>query len=109
MLNQCLVACRGRVAYIRPWSRANRAGFEGDFMQGNAAIATRPVNNRSALSNDLRRLRADVDMRSAEGRRFCDIYDALAVEFSGADAGRIRELAFSSSRERAAQPKGCGP
>jgi hypothetical protein len=75
-------------------------------MQCNAAIATRPVNNRSALSNDLRRLRADVDMRSAEGRRFGDVFDALAVEFSGADAGRIRELALLKYEHERAQASG---
>ncbi len=62
-------------------------------MQGGAATATRPVNKRAALTNDPRRLSVDVDMRGVDGRRFADIFDALAGEFPSADPARIREIA----------------
>ncbi len=38
-------------------------------------------------------MRADVDMRSVDGRRFADIYDRLAVEFPVADPAHIRDVA----------------
>ncbi len=62
-------------------------------MQSGVAIATRPVNNRAALTNDPRRLSVDVDMRGVDGRRFADIFDALTVEFPGVDPARLREIA----------------
>jgi hypothetical protein len=48
---------------------------------------------RAGSTNEPRRLRADVDMRSPDGRRFADIYDALAFEFADADPTRIRDIA----------------
>ncbi len=64
------------------------------MIQSAAAVATRPINNRAALTNDPRRLAADIDMRSVDGRRFADIFDALAIEFgSDADPARLREIA----------------
>ena len=64
-------------------------------MQDGATIATdRPVNTRSSLTNDPRRLSAEADMRSADGRLFADLYDAVAGEFgSDADPTRLREIA----------------
>ena len=43
--------------------------------------------------NDPRRLARDVDMRSPDGKRFADLYDALALEFADADPARIRDIA----------------
>ncbi len=45
------------------------------------------------MTNDPRRLTADVDMRSIAGRRFADLYDRIAATFPSADSGRIREIA----------------
>jgi hypothetical protein len=42
---------------------------------------------------DPRRLARDVDMHSPDGQMFSRIYDALAVEFAGADPARIRDIA----------------
>ena len=53
----------------------------------------RHPSQRAGLTNDPRRLRADIDMRSPDGRLFADIYDALAFEFADAGADRIRDIA----------------
>ena len=38
-------------------------------------------------------MRADVDMRSVDGRRIADIYDPLTLEFADADASHISDVA----------------
>ncbi len=77
-------------------------------MQGNVAIASRPRKLRSALTNDPRRLSVDADMRSVEGRRFADIFDALAVEFGPfADPARLREVCVLKFELEKAQARGC--
>ena len=53
-----------------------------------------PVNNRSVVSNDPRRLSADVDMRSPDGRLFADCFDQLAIEFPNASPLKLREIAI---------------
>ena len=63
-------------------------------MQGGVAVAHRPVNNRAHVKNSPRRLSVDTDMRSLDGRRFADLYDALAAEFPGVDPVKIREVAI---------------
>src|SRR5271170_1161552 len=84
--------------------------FCADFvrfrMQVGAAVATRPVNNRARLTNDPRKLSADTDGRSQDGRRFTDIFDALAAEFPGADAIRLRDLALLRFEHERAQASG---
>ncbi len=76
-------------------------------MQGNLAVASRPSKLRSALTNDPRRLAVDIDMRSVEGRRFADIFDALRIEFGpSADPGRLREIAVLKFELEKAQASG---
>ena len=59
------------------------------------AVAERnPANNRSVISNDPRRLSADVDMRSPDGRLFADCFDQLAIEFPEASPLKLREVAI---------------
>jgi hypothetical protein len=53
-----------------------------------------PANNRSVVSNDPRRLSAEVDMRSPDGRLFADCFDQLAVEFPAASPLKLREIAI---------------
>lgn len=65
----------------------------------------RPSKLRSWLTNNPRRLSSDVDRRSAEQRRFGDLYDALVIELPGADPVRLREIAllrFEHERGQAA-------
>ena len=49
--------------------------------------APRGVNARAGVTNEPRRLSPDVDMRSVDGRRFTDIFDALSLDHPGADPG----------------------
>jgi hypothetical protein len=63
-------------------------------MEGSEAAGVRPPASRASSTNDPRRLRLDVDMRSVDGRRFADIFDALAMEFVDADPPRIRDVAI---------------
>lgn len=64
-------------------------------MHGSATVAAlRPPCARSGTTNDPRRLRHDVDMRSHDGRRFGDLFDAIIVEHPDADPSRVRELAL---------------
>ncbi|MBG0797170.1 hypothetical protein IYX23_05645 [Methylocystis sp. L43] len=73
--------------------RSNRVGFGVLLMFPAAAVASVSTKVRSALSNDVRRL-PGVSMKSAQGRRFKDIAEAILVEFgAGADVTRVRELA----------------
>jgi hypothetical protein len=58
-----------------------------------AAAVARHVRARSGVTNYPRRLRADCDMRTFDGRRFADIFDALTMEYPDADPLRIREVA----------------
>ncbi len=60
-------------------------------MQGDVATAVRP--NRSAITGDPRRLSADVDMRSPDGRLFADCFDQLAIEFPDSSPLKLREVA----------------
>jgi hypothetical protein len=62
-------------------------------MEGSLAIGVRHPSARAGSTNDPRRLRSAVDMRSVDGRRFADIYDMLALEFADADPARIRDIA----------------
>ncbi len=64
------------------------------MQEGVVATLRRPTPRaRAGVTNDPRRLNADMDLRSLVGRRFSDIYDGLAVEFGpGADPGKLREL-----------------
>jgi hypothetical protein len=74
-------------------------------MHGGAVLAARPVNTRSAVTNDPKRLSADIDKRSIDGRLFCDLFDSVAAEFPGADSSKVRSLAllkFELERARAA-------
>jgi hypothetical protein len=75
-------------------------------MQAGAAVTSRPVNNRAAVTNDPRRLAPDADMRSLAGRRFADIYDQLASELPGADPARLREIALLKFEHEKAQAAG---
>lgn len=64
-------------------------------MQGRVASAFRSrVNNRAATTNEPRRLAADVDMRSIDGRLYADCYDQLAAEFPDADPVKLHEVAI---------------
>ena len=57
-------------------------------------LAGRHEKSRASSTNDPRRLRLDVDMRSVDGRRFADIFDGLVgSEFAEADPARIRDIA----------------
>jgi hypothetical protein len=56
-------------------------------------LTARSANVRASSTNDPRRLRLDVDMRSVDGRRFADIFDGLTLEFVDADPARIRDIA----------------
>jgi len=65
-------------------------------MQGLAIDTPRPrVRNPHGYvpTRDPRRLAPDVDMRSFDGRRFADIFDALTLEFPDAGPERIRDIA----------------
>ena len=62
-------------------------------MEGSVAVGVRAPASRASSTNHPRRLRLDVDMRSVDGRRFADIFDALAMEFADADPARIRDIA----------------
>ncbi len=63
-------------------------------MEGSLAIGVRHPSARAGSTNEPRRLRSDVDMRSVDGRRFADIFDGLVQEF-GADTfpDRLRNIA----------------
>ena len=62
---------------------------------------------RAGVTNDPRRLSADMDLRSHAGRRFSDIYDGLAVEFGpNADPERIREVTVLKFELEKAQAAG---
>jgi hypothetical protein len=63
-------------------------------MEGSAVLLPRHERARASSTNDPRRLRLDVDMRSVDGRRFADIFDALTLEFVDADPARIRDIAI---------------
>jgi hypothetical protein len=64
------------------------------MLMSSVAFAERnPANNRSVVSNDPRRLSADVDMRSPDGRLFADCFDQLAIEFPDASPLKLREIA----------------
>lgn len=64
-------------------------------MPGSASVATlRPANARASVTNDPRRLRPDIDMRSNDGRRFADLFDAIVVEHPDAGLARVREIAL---------------
>jgi hypothetical protein len=73
---------------------------------GAAVVTGRPPQNRSGLTNDPRRLSADVDGRGAEGRRFSDIFDLVALEFPGANPLRIRDIALLKYELERAQGAG---
>lgn len=76
-------------------------------MQDGIAIMTRPVNARAGVTNEPRRLSADMDLRTHAGRRFSDIYDGLALEFGpGADPERIREMTVLKFQLEEAQSAG---
>jgi hypothetical protein len=62
-------------------------------MDGSVTVALRPPRNRASSTNEPNRLRPDVDMRSVDGRRFADIFEALTLEFVDADQARIRDIA----------------
>jgi hypothetical protein len=62
-------------------------------MAASAAVGVRHPASRAGSTNEPRRLRADVDMRSVDGRRFADIFDGLVQEFADADPARIRDIA----------------
>jgi hypothetical protein len=62
-------------------------------MEGSLAIGVRHPSARAGSTNEPRRLRSDVDMRSVDGRRFADIYDTLTLEFADAGPDRIRDIA----------------
>ena len=72
----------------------------------NGVVTGRPACNRSGLTNDPRRLAADVDGRSANGRRFSDLYDLAALEFPGGAPTRIREIALLRYELERAQAAG---
>jgi len=55
-------------------------------------LTHRPKKLRSYITNDPRRL-PGVDMRSARGRRYSDIVDALEAEFGSEDNDALREIA----------------
>jgi hypothetical protein len=63
-------------------------------VHGGTILAVRPANTRSAVTNDPRRLSADCDKRSFDGRLFCDLYDSVAAEFPGADGSQVRQIAL---------------
>ena len=64
-------------------------------MLSGAAVVPRPSKLRARVTNTPRRLAADVDLRSPDGRLFADIFDGLAAEFGpGADPARLREVTF---------------
>jgi hypothetical protein len=63
-------------------------------MEGSVAVGVRPPASRASSTNDPRRLRLDVDMRSVDGRRFADIFDGLAQEFADLDPAHIRDIAI---------------
>lgn len=70
-----------------------------------STLAAEPVpsRQRSVLTNDPRRL-AGVDMRSAAGRRFRDIVEALQREHGAeSDPSRLREVASLKLTLEAAQ------
>jgi hypothetical protein len=70
-------------------------------------VATgRKPKNRSGVTNDPRRLAADVDGRSATGRRFSDIYDLIALDFPGGAPPKIREIALLRYELEKAQSAG---
>jgi hypothetical protein len=62
-------------------------------MEGSVLDGVRHPASRACSTNEPRRLRADVDMRSVDGRRFADIFDGLTLEFVGADPARLRDIA----------------
>jgi hypothetical protein len=63
------------------------------MQEGAVATLRRPSTRaRAGVTNDPRRLSGDMDLRTHAGRRFSDIFDGLAVEFSGADPEKLREL-----------------
>jgi hypothetical protein len=66
-------------------------------MSGSAVrvvLAPRDERSRAVATNEPRRLRADVDMRSVDGRRFADIFDGLTQEFLDAEPTRVRDIAI---------------
>jgi hypothetical protein len=62
-------------------------------MEGSVVVGVRHPSARACSTNEPRRLRSDVDMRSVDGRRFADIFDALTLEFVGANPAPIRDIA----------------
>src|SRR5271156_5815077 len=64
-------------------------------MLSGATVVTRRSKLRARVTNTPRRLAADVDLRSPDGRLFADIFDGLAAEVGpGADPARLREVTF---------------
>jgi hypothetical protein len=61
---------------------------------------------RGRVSNEPRRLGANVDMRSPEGRQFAYFFDLVARDFPGANPIRIREIALLKYELERAQGAG---
>jgi hypothetical protein len=87
--------------------------FDGAFsevglrQEGVVATLRRPTPRaRAGVTNDPRRLNADMDLRSLAGRRFSDIYDGLAAEFPGAVPEKLRELTVLKYELEKAQTAG---
>jgi hypothetical protein len=71
------------------WSSHQREVFDGHSRPD----SPRPSKLRARQTNQPRRL-DHVDMRSADGRRYADLYDGLVLEFPGIDPARLREVAI---------------
>jgi hypothetical protein len=64
------------------------------------------MNARAGVTNEPRRLSPNVDMRSVDGRRFTDIYDALSLDHPGADSCKLREVTVLKFELEKAQAAG---
>jgi hypothetical protein len=78
------------------------------MLNGVVAGVRRPSQRaRASVANDPRRLSAAMDLRTHGGRRFSDLFDALAQEFGpGADPERIREITVLKFELEKAQAAG---
>lgn len=75
-------------------SSSDRRPLEANSLTA-TAFTGRPLRNRGWQTNDPRRLSLELDGRSAEGRRFADIYDLVALDHHpGANPLRVREIAL---------------
>jgi hypothetical protein len=76
-------------------------------MHDGAVAVVRSPRVRAGVTNEPRRLSADMDLRTHAGRRFSDIYDGLALEFGpGVDPERIREITVLKFELEKAQAAG---